>query len=413
MHDPNLRVLVSSETFGQSKTFLTAIKDHIEKNEVFRAIFGDQKGDDAVWRQEEITITKRTKVAREPSIGVSGVGQTRVGMHYDIIILDDIVSNNNINTPEQILKTINHYKLLLSILEPGGILIIIGTRYSFADLYGHLIDNEPKNFDILIRGAYDKEGNLYFPSRLTKTYLDEQRKSQGNQVFSNQYLNNPIDQDSAIFKKQWIRYFNKGPENLRRYLLIDPASTSGKTSDFTGIVICGVDENNNIFVEEAINNKSTIGEMIGLVFEKVLQYQIYKDGCVALETNANQTTYKYIFDEEMRKRGFFFPITELKPASGRSKMSRIKGLQPWFEGGKIYLKKEQQELIDQITMYPRTRHDDLVDSMSNILQVMVPATASAPKDKWEGTVLTANEVAIWKNKETIGKRMVHRTKVRF
>jgi predicted phage terminase large subunit-like protein len=366
MYDPNLRILISSETFGQSKTFLTAIKDHIERNEVFRAIFGDAKGGDAVWRQEEITIRGRTRVAREPSIGVSGVGQTRVGMHYDIIILDDVVSNNNINTPEQIQKTINHYKLLLSILEPNSTLIIIGTRYHFADLYGHILENEPDNFDMLIRAAIEG-GKLYFPSRLTKKYLDEQKKSQGNQHFANQYLNNPVDQDSAMFKLKWIRYFREGPERVRKYILIDPASTDSKTSDFTGIIICGVDPDNNIFVYEAINNKSTIGEMISLIFEKVLEYKVYEDGCVALEVNANQQTYQYIFQEEMKKRKFFFPITELRPNSTRSKASRIKGLQPWFENGKIYLKEEQQELIDQITMYPRTRHDDLCFSGGTLI----------------------------------------------
>ncbi|RPI49561.1 MAG: hypothetical protein EHM49_09745, partial [Deltaproteobacteria bacterium] len=368
--DPNLRILISSETYGQSKTFLTAIKQQIEANELFKTIYGELKKEDTVWRQEEITVAGRTKVAREPSIGVSGVGQTKVGLHYDIIILDDVVSDRNINTPDQIAKTINHYKLLLSILEPGGLLIIIGTRYSFADLYGHLLENEKDVFDILIRSAIDDKGKLYFPTRLTLEYLDNQKKAQGPQHYSNQYLNNPIDQGTAIFRKGWLRYFKDGPSNTNKYLLIDPASTNEVHSDFTGIIICGVDEQNNIFVYEAINNKSTIGEMIALVFEKVMLYKIHEAGCVALEINANQHTYQYIFSEEMSKRKYYFPITELKPSSTRSKMSRIKALQPWFENGRIYVRKEQTELIDQLLMYPRTRHDDLCLSGGTLVMTL-------------------------------------------
>lgn len=411
MNNPNDRILISSETFAQSKTFLSAIKTHIESNDTFRAIYGDQKKPDSVWRQEELTVVGRTKVAREPSISVSGVGQTRVGMHYDKIILDDVVSNNNINTPEQIMKIIDHYRLLLSILDPGGELIIVGTRYSFADLYGHLLEEEKGTFAELIRSCYNQDGSLYFPSRLTKKFLEAQRKSQGASHFANQYRNCPVDQDSAVFRTDWLRYYKQPPQDLNIFLLIDPASTDNKLSDFTGIIICGVDSKNNIFVLEAINNKSSIGSMVELVFEKVKEYGIHKSGCVGLEVNANQMTYQYIFTEEMNKQNFYFPITELKPNSTRSKAARIKALQPWFENGKVYLRKDMTEFLHQITMYPRIRYDDLIDSFANILQVMTPATETV-EDKWDKCTLSENEKKIWQEKENIGKRMVKRTKYR-
>lgn len=113
----------------------------------------------------------------------------------------------------------------------------------------------------------------------------------------------------------------------------------------------------------------------------------------------------------MSKRQFYFPITELKPNSSRSKAARIKALQPWFENGKMYIKKDQTELYHQITMYPRTRHDDLIDSLANILQIMTPAMPKI-EDKWEGSKLDPNHLAIWKAKDELGKRTVKRTKYR-
>jgi hypothetical protein len=63
-------------------------------------------------------------------------------------------------------------------------------------------------------------------------------------------------------------------------------------------------------------------------------------------------------------------------------------------------------------MYPRTRHDDLIDSFANILQVMTPATETK-EDEWAKSPLSENEKKIWQEKQKMGnKRMVKRTKFR-
>jgi predicted phage terminase large subunit-like protein len=352
-------------------------------------------------------------VAREPSIMCSGVGQTKVGLHYDLVVLDDVVSNKNIGTPEQINKTIDHYRLLLSILDPGKELVIVGTRYSYADLYGHIMEEEGGQFSIHRRSAYREDGSLLFPSVLTEEFLSSQKKSQGSQHFANQYLNSPVTDETAMFRRSWIKYYIDTPKNLRCFMLIDPASSQEKYSDYTGIVICGISPYNDIYVLEALQLKVTIGDMVAKVFDKVAEYGINEEGCVGLEVNANQMTYKYIFSEEMNKRNLFFAIKELRPNSVKSKASRIKGLQPYFENGKVLVKKSCTELIDQISLYPRTRNDDLIDALANILEVMSPGTVEE-KDKWEGTKLTANEVAIWKAKDDMGKkRMIKKTRVRM
>jgi predicted phage terminase large subunit-like protein len=153
--------------------------------------------------------------------------------------------------------------------------------------------------------------------------------------------------------------------------------------------------------------------MLNVVFEKVEEYNIAEEGCVGLEMNAMQQTLKYIFMEEMNKRSFFFSIKELKPNSTKSKSNRIKGLQPWFENGKIFLKKDQHELIDQITRYPKTRHDDVLDSLAHILAIMAPADVVV-EDDFSKLPLTQNEKDIWQAKADLGKkRHVHRTKQRF
>jgi predicted phage terminase large subunit-like protein len=371
--NPDVRILISSETYTQSETYLSEIKRHIESNNRFRTVFGNLKNDNN-WTQKDITVATRKSIkGKEPSVSVSGVGQTRVGMHYDKIFLDDVVSQYNVNTPEQIKKTIDHYKLLLSILEPEGELIVIGTRYAYEDLYGYIIENEASNFKVFIRQACNSkidESSLFFPERLTKKFLIEQKKSMGSYLFSAQYLNNPMDDDSAMFRKSWIQYYTSCPANVKKFMSIDPAASLSTTADYTAIVVCGIDENSNIYVLDAVRARVTVKDMIALVFEKVKEHSIHDEGAVALEVTAFQQTLKYAFQEEMNKRKFYFQVAELTSNTRKSKERRVAALQPYFENGKVWLKKDQVDLIDELLRYPRTRHDDLCFSGDTLITTL-------------------------------------------
>jgi phage terminase large subunit-like protein len=136
----------------------------------------------------EFTLKTRTdKNLKEPSVFATGIGTVNIGQHYDLIIADDLHSEKNTSTKEQIEKVIAHYRLLLSLLEPDGTLIIIGTRWHFYDLYSFLLEEEIEEkdgvWDVYIERAIRKDGSLFFPSRLTKEFLAEQRKAQGSYVF--------------------------------------------------------------------------------------------------------------------------------------------------------------------------------------------------------------------------------------
>lgn len=138
--NPNLRILIDSELFTNSKNFLREIKQQLESPRLTR-IFGQYKSD-TNWNEAEITIRQRTVVKKEASITVGGVGTTKVGQHYDLIIGDDYNSNKNSATAEGRAKVIDHYRYNISILEPTGTYVVIGTRYSEDDLIGFILKNE-------------------------------------------------------------------------------------------------------------------------------------------------------------------------------------------------------------------------------------------------------------------------------
>jgi len=103
-------------------------------------MFGDLEG--YPWRDGEIQFSNRTKNLKEASVTAGGIGTTKVGQHFDVIIHDDMNSPNNTNSTENAKKVIEHFKYNTSILEPGGINVVIGTRYAANDLIGWIMDSQ-------------------------------------------------------------------------------------------------------------------------------------------------------------------------------------------------------------------------------------------------------------------------------
>lgn len=182
--NPNLRIFIGNSVLSNAKSFLREIKGHLKDNEKLRAIMGDVVNKDDKWTETEIILKTRTINRKEPSIQIAGVGQSLVSQHYDVMFLDDLVDRDNINTPELIQKTIDWYKLALSLLEPDGKLIIIGTRWHYADLYGYLIENAADRFKIQTHSCYDELGNPIYPTRFSKEWLEDIKKDQGSFLFS-------------------------------------------------------------------------------------------------------------------------------------------------------------------------------------------------------------------------------------
>jgi len=145
INNPDLRILIDSELYTNSATFLREIKGHIQ-SPFFVDLFGDWKT--KVWNESEVIISKRTKMVKEATITVGGIGTTKVGQHFDVIIGDDYNSPANTNTIENAKKVIDHYKYNLSILEPTGTYVVIGTRYSSNDLIGHILSTESHDCEV-------------------------------------------------------------------------------------------------------------------------------------------------------------------------------------------------------------------------------------------------------------------------
>jgi phage terminase large subunit-like protein len=77
--------------------------------------------------------------------------------------------------------------------------------------------------------------------------------------------------------------------------------------------------------------------------------------------------------EEMDKRGVYMPIREIKSRVISNKQAKFRAiLQPRFQQGKVFVHSSQEELVDELIRYPRSKHDDLLDALTDVSEIGFP-----------------------------------------
>jgi len=382
--NPDVRILLVSNTHDQAKVFLREIRTHLERNPCFRAVFGDLRA--GKWSDTELLV-RRDLIAKEATVTATGANGLVVGRHFDVIIADDIVDEENSWSETQRSKLHTwFYKTLFPCLEPDGELHVIGTRYHGGDLYGQILARAanrapgpqcaPPDEDaeaalpispwaIREDRAVDADSVLW-PERFSAGHLAEIRAELGEVIFACQYLNDPSGADDAIFKEDWLQYYETlpmepmGPDDgsyrtvpLRVYQGVDLAISQRESADYFAMVTIGVDGSHNIYVLDTFRGRLTFEKQLQKIREVAGRFRPLR---IAVESNAYQDALP---SELIRTAGL--PVRKVRQT--RDKMVRAIRLSPQFENGKVFLKRSMIELIAELQLFPRAAHDDLFDAL--------------------------------------------------
>lgn len=384
----NERILIANATLANSQNFLNEIKDHIVKNKEYNLLYSQYRGQNLPmfeknlrWNEDQIEIAGRDTGIREPNITAVGVGGNLVSQHYSFILADDLVSDVNSATRYLADKVIDWWKRSFSLLDPEGEMLIIGTRWSYYELYSYIQDHLGDEVDMYIHSAYNDDGSLYFPERLDEAKLTELKKLHGSYFFSAFYLLNPVDEDSALIKKSQILYYGetedtKLPKNLTIFSMCDPAVSQQESADYSTIVTVGVDSDDNWYVLEVRRERWTVGELIENLFSV---YRYWKPITMSIEViGLAQGLLTPIEMEETRlaklKKPIYLPLVEIKSRPPFKKVVRIRSiLQPRFERGKVFIKRDMFDLEEELLNFPKAKHDDIIDPLTDMEEIAFPA----------------------------------------
>lgn len=395
--ESNIRILIGSEVLALANSFCKACRQILEYNQNYIELFGNHKGEmrGRNWTDTSLTSRFRTITTRkEPTISALALDAPRAGFHYDVIIADDLETERSSASRDQIDKCWDFYRLLHSLLEPTGELILVSTRWHYDDIYSRILkddegDATEDRFLTLIMPAELEDGTLTFPTRFTRKHLDHLKKRHGSYLYSGQYLLNPVPEEGRTFKRSWIRDAPQEIWNnprLRTFVAADFAYTTQarmdtgeiREADFTVVMTVCVDEEWNYYIKKWFRERCS---KLGGIKEVYKQYYDNKALIIGLQkfdkAQIDDVIVQHGHSEGLRPRCEYISYP-----SRQSKVDRIKTtLQPLFEAGKVFLLPGMEWFHEELLEFPRSPYDDGLDALCNAVKISKPPPVHRMKQK--------------------------------
>lgn len=365
LRNPEVKIGLFSHTKPIAKGFLSQIKRELEGNENLKASFpeifhANPSADSDSWSLDAGLVVKRASNPKEATIEAHGLvdGQP-TSKHFDLLLYDDVVTRESVNTPEQIQKTTEAWELSDNLGTAGGRKWIIGTRYHYADTYSEIIKRGAARARIY--PATDDGTMAGRPVLFTASEWARRIRDQGEATVACQLLANPLAGHQRMFNVTDLQVYEVRPLTLMAYLLIDPARSVKKESANTAMVVIGIDAGGNKYLLDGIDHKIDLMDRWRWMRDLWTRW-VRAPGIVGLHVGYER--YGAIADldyfkerqgieKDQNGRHYSFEIAELEwPRDGeRSKLDRVQRLVPDIRGHRFYLPYPTDE--DQLTKLQR------------------------------------------------------------
>ena len=197
-------------------------------------------------------------------------------------------------------------------------------------------------------------------------------------VYSQEYLNEPIDESVAYFKKADFISLAKEERDVRLhyYIAADLAISEKETADYSVFVVAGVDENKIIHVKNIIRERLDGRDIVDMCIN--LQ-RLYEPELFGIEEMQVSKAIGPFLREEMIRTGVFLNLAVLKHG-GKDKIARARSIQGRLRAHAVKFDKSGEwypPFEDELCKFPRGRHDDQVDAIA-YLGMMLDSLVEAP-----------------------------------
>ena len=402
-------ILLISGTEGQSILFLNDIKNELKDNTNIHMLFGVPK----FLKDAETDIIVEMPDGHRFRIMAKGAEQQMRGAKWagkrpDLIICDDIEEDEQVMNKERREKFRKwFFGALLPLRSDHGIVRIVGTILHMDAMLERLMPEyqlaERRKSKLLIQEplkiytdyrlpwksvkyrAHDSDWeNLLWPEKRTQEWLEAEREkyvAQGMpEVYSQEYLNVPIDESTAFFKrKDFIPQLEQERNLILRYYIASDMAVSEKDrADYTVFCIGGMDETGVLHIVNVIRERMDAKQII----DQMLYLEtFYKPEIFAIEKGQIEKAIGPFLNEEMIKRNVYPNIVKLAPSMDKSQ--RARSIQARVRARGVRFDKEAdwyQAFEDELCRFPRDKHDDQVDAFAYlglVIDKMVEAATPA------------------------------------
>lgn len=421
--DPSIRVLYISSTANLAVKQLKFIKD-ILTSDIYRFYWPEmvisEEAKREKWTETEISVDhpkRKAENVRDPTIFTAGLTTTITGLHSDIQVLDDVVVKENAYTEEGRRKVEEQYSLLASIASAEGLQWVVGTRYHPQDLYatllertydvfneeGEVVDTESL-YEIFggeeeakrqVENRGDGTGEFLWPRQrridgkwfgFDASILSKKKSQYLDQVqYFAQYYNNPNNPEGIGINKDAFQYYDRGylsrtagqwyykGNRLNVFAGIDFAFTLNRKSDYTAIVVVGIDSTQNFYVLDIDRFRT---DSIKEYFDRILRlHQKWDFRKLRAEvTAAQEVIVKDLKNSYIKQYGLALSIEDFRPTrSEGSKQERVSAiLRPRYDNRQIWhYQGGNCQTLEEELILEHPPHDDVKDCLASVVDMCI------------------------------------------
>jgi len=362
------------------------------------------------WRHKfDLTKTDLRKVTTSlggARLGVSVGGQT-LGIRADLICADDPM--NIEGAKSEVKRATCHHWWSAGMRSRGDIdriELVIAQRLHDMDLIGYLQSTIGGYQELVLPAEYDpkkrcvtftrdntkfwedprtEEGEILFPEKFPKEYLEEQKGSTELQKeeYSAMYQQDPVPPEGGTIKKRWFRWYSQSPEEIYKkctyaILSCDLAMKSKESSSYTVVQIWALRKPNIYLIDQFRDRVGFTGKLaaITMLTDKWnnaqgpgISAKLVEDkasGPDAIEQLQNRIPGMIPFDGNDDKQERMESISWLWQAGN----IHVPGIPRTDESGVIdypYCSEWMPEFFKEITRFPKAAFNDQAVTMSQAL----------------------------------------------
>jgi predicted phage terminase large subunit-like protein len=396
-------VIIVSDTIAQSTQFLADIKKELLDNERIKELFQIQE----FTKDTEEDVIVLCKDGHEFRISAKGSEQKMRGMKWnnkrpDLIVGDDLENDEIVMNKDRRDKFKRwFYGALVPSLSVNGVIRIVGTILHDDSLLNNLMPKEHHHKTTVVeplktwsndrrrawksfkyRAHTDDFDKILWPERYdVEWFLTEKRDFHDMglpDVYSQEYLNIPLDESVAYFKRgDFVPMTSEDKRaKMHYYIASDLAIAKTETADYTVFVIAGIDENRTLHIKNVIRERLDGRDIVDTILSLQKNYEPEIFGIEEMQVSKAIGPF---LREEMIKHNNFVNLMPLKHG-GKDKIARARSIQGRMRAHAVRFDKSGEwypDFEDELCKFPRGSRDDQVDAFA-YLGMMLDSLVEAP-----------------------------------
>lgn len=404
--DPDVRILLASDTGAAANAFLEEIRGHLMENKTLIEMFGQFLSHHAPskigrFREGFATIFQRKdRTVREPTFLCKGIGGQLASFHFDVVFADDLVTLDKSRTKTQRRNLSDWYgSTFIGAMLPHTKTHYLGTRYYPHDLWEDLEDGRPDETEGALKGSTLKLNLVTIqpdgtwvpnhPERFPLHICRRIKKRMGMYHFMAQMQQDTKSGEGIIFNYSDFRWYGNGENmppaqaDMKIIQFHDPTGKKTDKGDFYAGITIGIADvhgERRIWVLDLVHERAGMRKQREYILALAEKWKPYRSGVEAVAMQAG-------FAEEIQEMTMLPVIPVPVEADKVFRAMRVTHL---VEAHKVYFPLPEtpvgqrcQVLIDELTVFDEGDNDDCVDAFVGALTLAVfggPKAASPADD---------------------------------